>query len=104
MENHFDKQAREWDRRSYHVKMVSYLNPGGQLFIAELEPDHGFFHSSNIGVTHMGFHHDEMVQYFKEANLVNVQTTLAAKTTRTGHDGVEREFNVFITWGVAVKK
>jgi hypothetical protein len=53
MENHFDKQAREWDRRSYRDKMVSYLNPGGQLFIAELEPDHGVFHSSNIGVTHM---------------------------------------------------
>ncbi|MFO7618032.1 MAG: class I SAM-dependent methyltransferase [Bacteroidales bacterium] len=80
-------------------KLVASLKPGGRLCIADLEPDHGHFHSDNAGVIHLGFERTTMEGFFKAAGLTEVETTTATRLTRPGQDGVEREFTVFLTTG-----
>ena len=80
-------------------KLTAALKPGGRLCIADLEPDHGHFHSDNAGVVHMGFERDTMEQFFKAADLSEVETTTATRLVRPGQDGIEREFTVFLAIG-----
>jgi ubiquinone/menaquinone biosynthesis C-methylase UbiE len=91
----------------HHVKnidpviseLVRGLNPGGRLCIADLDPDHGLFHSDNTGVEHYGFERESMMETFKKASLTNVFATTAASMTREGADGVVRSFTIFLVTG-----
>jgi SAM-dependent methyltransferase len=80
-------------------KLTAALKPGGRLCVADLEPDHGHFHSDNTGVIYLGFECDTMEEFFKAAGLSGVETTTATRLTRPGQDGIEREFTVFLAFG-----
>ncbi len=79
--------------------LADALHPGGTLCIADLDPDHGHFHSDNTGVHHFGFDREYMIDYFRSAGLSKIISKDATTMTRTGKDGVEREFTVFLVAG-----
>jgi tRNA (cmo5U34)-methyltransferase len=81
--------------------LVSALNPGGYLCIADLDPDKGLFHSDNTDVKHFGFEREEMMGYFKEAGLSKTRATTAFTLERVGTDDVVREFSIFLVTGQA---
>lgn len=92
----------------HHVKDVpevirvlfNALKPGGHLCIADLDPDHGLFHSDNTDIHHFGFDREAMMEFFRSAGLSEVRVATAAIMPRVGDDGVEREFSIFLVTGV----
>ena len=95
----------------HHVKDVpalirmlfNALKPGGHLCVADLDPDQGLFHSDNTDIHHFGFERKQMTEFFRDAGLTQIRVTTAASLPRTGEDGVEREFPVFLVTGVKLK-
>lgn len=91
----------------HHFKDVPLLiqiifnacKPGGNLCIADLDPDHGLFHNDNTGIHHFGFEREDMMGFFRSAGFLNVRAVTAATQSRTGMDGVEREFSIFLVTG-----
>jgi 2-polyprenyl-3-methyl-5-hydroxy-6-metoxy-1,4-benzoquinol methylase len=76
------------------------LNPGGILAIADLDPDHGRFHSDNTGVHHFGFEREQVMDQFRKAGFTKVSATTAAEMVREGADNVTRTFTIFLVTGV----
>ena len=91
----------------HHVKDVQAqirvlydaLKPGGQLCIADLDPDQGLFHADNTDVHHFGFERELMMTYFRSAGFSNVRAATVTVLRRVGKDGMEREFSVFLVTG-----
>ncbi|MFA6127149.1 MAG: class I SAM-dependent methyltransferase [Bacteroidales bacterium] len=92
----------------HHVKdvpslirtMYQSIRPGGYLCVADLDPDHGLFHSDNTDIHHFGFERETMMSYFLTVGFKEVRTVTAANLPRVGEDGVEREYSVFLVTGV----
>lgn len=76
------------------------LKPGGYLCIADLDPDNGLFHSDNNGVHHFGFVRDELTELFRTIGFSGVQVKTASTMRRSGNDGVERDFTIFLIVGM----
>lgn len=79
--------------------LFAALKPGGMLCIADLDPDNGLFHSDNTGVYHYGFEREYMMGLFRSAGYKNVDVRTAATISRTGSDGIQREFSIFLVTG-----
>lgn len=92
----------------HHVKdisslirlLVDALNPGGYLCIADLDSENGLFHADNTGVYHFGFDRENMMELFRLSGLNEVRACTASNMPRTGNDGVERDFPIFLITGV----
>jgi len=92
----------------HHVKdipavirvLFNALKPHGYLCVADLDPDHGLFHSDNTDVHHFGFEREVMMEFFRSAGFSKVRAATAATMPRVGDDGVEREFSIFLVTGV----
>jgi len=85
-------------------KLFAALKPGGTLCIADLDLDYGFFHSDNKGVHHLGFERESLMGQFRSVGFENVEVSTAATISRTGSDGINREFSVFLIAGKRVLK
>lgn len=55
-------------RRSYEI-----LNPGGQLFIADLDAEDGTFHTDGTSDVHLGFQRDELQRRAAAVGFRNMQ-------------------------------
>ena len=75
------------------------LLPGGQIAIAELDEEGGRFHDNNDGVFHFGFNRKKLGGLFVDAGFTGVQFTTAAQMKKTGLDGQDRVFDVFLLTG-----
>jgi 2-polyprenyl-3-methyl-5-hydroxy-6-metoxy-1,4-benzoquinol methylase len=95
----------------HHVKDVTglirilfhALKPGGHLCIADLDPDQGLFHSDNTDIHHFGFERKMMMEFFRDAGFSQIRVSTAASLPRTGVDGIEREFSIFLVTGEKLK-
>jgi ubiquinone/menaquinone biosynthesis C-methylase UbiE len=75
------------------------LLPGGQLCIADLDPDGGQFHDNSEGVFHNGFPEAELRRAFAEAGLDDIRYRTAAKLPKPVPGGGDRVFTVFLMTG-----
>ena len=75
------------------------LLPGGQIAIADLDEEDGRFHDNNDGVFHFGFNREKLVGLFVEAGFTDVKFTIAAQMKKTGADGKDRVFDIFLVTG-----
>ena len=75
------------------------LLPGGQIAIADLDEEDGLFHDNNDGVFHFGFDREKLGRLFIEAGFMDVSFTTAAQMNKTGLDGRDRVFSVFLMTG-----
>ena len=76
------------------------LLPGGQIAIADLDEEGGSFHDNNDGVFHLGFNREKLGRLFAEIGFTDVQFTTAAQMKKTGADGKDRVFDVFLVTGL----
>jgi 2-polyprenyl-3-methyl-5-hydroxy-6-metoxy-1,4-benzoquinol methylase len=77
----------------------SALTPGGHLCIADLDMEHGLFHSDNEGVFHSGFDRAALKEELRAAGFDEVRDRTAAEMKKPGADGVVRTFGVFLVTG-----
>ena len=79
-------------------QMVSHLNPGGALFLCDLDSEDGSFHGESK-VPHNGFLRSDLEKILQNAGLKQVQS-------KTGHvdykiiDGKRHEYPIFILSGI----
>jgi len=92
----------------HHVKEIKPLlkqfykviSPSGYLCIADLDPDDGQFHGSNVtGVFHSGFDLAELRQEFIHAGFDDVRDMTAAEVIKPISGGEMRRFSVFLMVG-----
>ncbi|MBN2078943.1 MAG: class I SAM-dependent methyltransferase [Spirochaetes bacterium] len=81
------------------MRLAGHLNPGGTLCVADLDPDGGTFHQDTTGVFHNGFPREVMVDYFRGAGLVDVQSSTAAIVERNNESGETVTFTLFLVTG-----
>jgi ubiquinone/menaquinone biosynthesis C-methylase UbiE len=72
---------------------------GGQLCIADLDPDDGQFHDDNTGVFHFGFDRAALRDAFLKAGFADVRASDAAEVVKPGRAGGMRHFTVFLMTG-----
>ena len=75
------------------------LISGGQIAIADLDEEGGTFHDNNDGVFHFGFNCEKLGRLLAEAGFTDVQFTTAAQMKKTGADGKDRVFDIFLVTG-----
>lgn len=93
----------------HHVKDTSkalrsffeLLRPGGQLALADLDPEEGLFHGEAMaaGVQHHGFDRAELKALMSVAGFVDITFDTAFIVNRTQADGTTRPYDIFL--GVA---
>ena len=91
----------------HHVKDVAALTrrfhealvPGGNLCVADLDPERGMFHSDNTGVFHFGFERDALRHVFTDAGFRDVRDATAAEVVRPV-SGINRSFSIFLLTGI----
>jgi ubiquinone/menaquinone biosynthesis C-methylase UbiE len=74
----------------------SALRPGGQLAIADLEPEGGKFHPEHADVMHDGFEHDRLRELFAAAGFSNIAFSQACVVEKPTADGSLGQFPVFL--------
>lgn len=65
---HHIPETEAFLRRSYEI-----LNPGGQLFIADLDAEDGTFHTDGTSDVHLGFQRDELQRRAAAVGFRNMQ-------------------------------
>ncbi len=81
-------------------KLHGVLKPAGRLYVADLDPDDGLFHSSPEGIFHNGFDREELCRMWEQAGFCEVSTALAAKVVKPVADtNEERCFSIFLMVG-----
>jgi 2-polyprenyl-3-methyl-5-hydroxy-6-metoxy-1,4-benzoquinol methylase len=75
------------------------LLPGGQIAIADLDKEDGYFHHDNIGVFHFGFDRTYLKDILGKARFHEIHDTTAATVTRTVPGIGHRDFAVFLITG-----
>ena len=75
------------------------LLPGGQIAIADLDEEDGRFHDNNDGVFYFGFNREKLGGLFVDAGFTYIQLATAAQMKKTGADGQDRVFDVFLVTG-----
>jgi ubiquinone/menaquinone biosynthesis C-methylase UbiE len=73
----------------------SLLTVPGYLCIADLDSDNGLFHGKGFK-GHNGFDRTNLEKIITETGFVNVKFTTVYKIKKTGNDGVERTFPLFL--------
>lgn len=68
-------------RRSHEI-----LNPGGQLFIADLDAEDGTFHTDGTSDVHLGFQRDELQRRAEVVGFRNVQFSTVFTIHKNEHD------------------
>jgi 2-polyprenyl-3-methyl-5-hydroxy-6-metoxy-1,4-benzoquinol methylase len=71
------------------------LHPGGHVCIADLDPEGGRFHETEVGVFHKGFERSFLGGHMAEAGFHHIADTTASTITK-GIDGDARTFSVFL--------
>lgn len=72
------------------------LRPGGQLAVADLDPEGGQFHAEHGDVMHDGFDHDHLRQVFASAGFTDIAFRDACAIEKPVADGTSRRFTVFL--------
>lgn len=72
------------------------LRPGGQIAVADLDPEGGLFHGKQADVMHDGFERDELGRIFSDAGFVGVKFEDAYRLERPIADGTTRSFMIFL--------
>jgi SAM-dependent methyltransferase len=72
------------------------LRPGGQVALADLDPDGGLFHADNADVLHNGFDRVSLGGILASAGFTAVEFSNATVVEKPGADGVVRTFSVFL--------
>jgi len=80
-------------------KIHNALKPGGGLYVADLDPDDGLFHSSPDGIFHHGFDRETLRRMWEKAGFYEIATTQAATVQKQGSNGEMRCFTVFLMGG-----
>lgn len=71
------------------------LSPGGQLCLADLDPEGGLFHEDNRGVFHFGFDRAVLCRLLSATGFVQISECTATEVVKPAPDG-ERRFSVFL--------
>jgi len=110
----FDQVAESWDEKPEQVGLddgmeVLDFGCGTGLFslpwagrvkqLADLDPDGGLFHSSSEGIFHNGFDRAELRRMWELAGFRQVASTTATEVEKTGADGREHRFCIFLMGG-----
>jgi SAM-dependent methyltransferase len=74
----------------------SALRPGGQLAIADLDPEGGQFHAEHGDVMHDGFDHDRLREIFAAAGFGDIAFREACAIEKPSADGSSRRFTIFL--------
>jgi tRNA (cmo5U34)-methyltransferase len=74
----------------------SALRPGGQLAIADLDPEGGQFHTEHDDVMHDGFDHNHLQETFATAGFADIAFREACVAEKPIADGTSRRFTVFL--------
>lgn len=74
----------------------SALRPGGQLAIADLDPEGGQFHAEHDDVVHEGFDHDQLRETFAAAGFADIAFREACVVEKPIADGASRRFTIFL--------
>jgi ubiquinone/menaquinone biosynthesis C-methylase UbiE len=74
----------------------SALCPGGQLAIADLEPEGGRFHPEHADVMHDGFAHDPLKEIFASAGFRDIAFSEACVVEKPTADGSMGRFPIFL--------
>jgi len=80
-------------------KIHNVLKPGGWLYVADLDPDDGLFHSSPDGIFHNGFDRIALGRLWEKAGFCEVSATPATEVRKIGSNGEPRCFSVFLMGG-----
>ncbi len=80
------------------LKLGASTRPGGQLCLADLDPEQGRFHSDNIGVFHFGLERDLVARSMTEAGFADIHQETASQVEKPGPEGVQ-SFSVFLLSG-----
>lgn len=80
-------------------KIYNVLKPGGWLYVADLDPDDGFFHSSPAGIFHNGFDRETLRRMWEKTGFYEISTTPAATVQKQGRNGEMRCFTIFLMGG-----
>lgn len=80
-------------------KIYNVLKPGGWLYVADLDPDDGLFHSSPDGIFHNGFNRETLRRRWEKAGFYEIGTTQAATVQKQGSNGEMRCFTIFLMGG-----
>lgn len=81
------------------IQFYSATASGGYIAIADLDSDGGLFHTDKTGVFHNGFDRAELRRIMEEAGFTDVHDCTAAEVVKTGADGEERKFSIFLLTG-----
>jgi SAM-dependent methyltransferase len=74
----------------------SALRPGGQLAIADLDPEGGLFHPEHGDVMHDGFAHDQLRDTFAGEGFLDIAFREAYAVEKPIADGTSRRFTIFL--------
>jgi ubiquinone/menaquinone biosynthesis C-methylase UbiE len=74
----------------------SALRSGGQLAIADLDPEGGQFHAEHGDVMHDGFDHDRLREIFAAAGFGDIAFREACAIEKPIADGSSRRFTIFL--------
>ncbi|HNW94234.1 MAG TPA: class I SAM-dependent methyltransferase, partial [bacterium] len=77
-------------------RLRAVLRPGGRLVVADLDTEDGTFHHDPAGVFHCGFDRQEFGQLLEQAGFTAVAMHDAYHMQRTGADGVQRDYTLFL--------
>jgi len=74
----------------------SALRSGGQLAIADLDPEGGQFHAEHDDVLHDGFDHNRLREIFAAEGFVDISFREACAIEKPIADGSLRRFSIFL--------
>jgi 2-polyprenyl-3-methyl-5-hydroxy-6-metoxy-1,4-benzoquinol methylase len=78
------------------ARLAAALKPGGQLALADMDPEEGQFHPEDVGVFHNGFERAWLREQLQKAGLTQVQESTAAIMNKPARDGGLRDFSIFL--------
>lgn len=67
-------------------RLVSHLNPGGRVALADLDEEDGSFHEDRTGVLHHGFRRAHIQAWLEEAVFRQVHFGTTTVTHKEGKD------------------
>jgi cyclopropane fatty-acyl-phospholipid synthase-like methyltransferase len=79
--------------------IYSALKPGGWLYVADLDPDGGLFHSRSEGIFHQGFDRVAFRELWENAGFSEVSATSVTVVKKISADGQERCFGISLMGG-----
>ncbi len=75
------------------------LAPGGWIGVADLDLEHGAFHSDPTGVAHEGFDREDLMKTFAAAGFHSLRTVDAHTLIKPAKSGELKSFTVFLLVG-----